>query len=46
MAWEAAYAELLFLEKMWPDFDGYDLAAACNEFSRRQRRFGALPMAG
>jgi undecaprenyl diphosphate synthase len=46
MAWEAAYAELLFLEKMWPDFDGYDLAAACNEFSRRQRRFGALPKAG
>ena len=46
MAWEAAYAELLFLEKMWPDFDGYDLAAACNEFSRRQRRFGALPLAG
>ena len=46
MAWEAAYAELLFLEKMWPDFDGHDLAAACNEFSRRQRRFGGLAMAG
>jgi undecaprenyl diphosphate synthase len=46
MAWEAAYAELLFLEKMWPDFSGHDLAAACNEFSRRQRRFGALPKAG
>ena len=45
LAWEAAYAELLFLEKMWPDFDGYDLAAACNEFSRRQRRFGGLPLA-
>ena len=46
MAWEAAYAELLFLEKMWPEFDGHDLAAACNEFSRRRRRFGALPNAG
>jgi len=46
MAWEAAYAELLFLKKMWPEFDGHDLAAACNEFSRRSRRFGALPKAG
>lgn len=46
MAWEAAYAELLFLEKMWPDFDDHDLAAACNELCRRSRRFGALPKAG
>jgi undecaprenyl diphosphate synthase len=46
MAWEAAYAELLFLGKLWPDFDERELAAACEEFAKRQRRFGALPMAG
>jgi undecaprenyl diphosphate synthase len=46
MAWEAAYAELLFLEKMWPDFGAADLEAACVEYGRRQRRFGALPKAG
>ena len=46
MAWEAAYAELLFLEKMWPEFAAGDLAVACSVFAHRQRRFGALPKAG
>src|SRR5262249_19813237 len=43
LLWESAYAELLFLSRMWPDFRGSDLAAAVAEFRTRQRRFGALP---
>ena len=42
MLWEAAYAELHFTERMWPDFGADDLAAAMAEFTRRDRRFGAL----
>lgn len=42
LLWEAAYAELIFLERMWPDFDASDLAAAVGEFRRRDRRFGAI----
>src|SRR5687768_4094646 len=45
MLWEAAYAELLFTDRMWPDFDGADLAHAIAEFRSRDRRFGALPEA-
>lgn len=44
-AWEAAYAELLFLDKMWPEFQARDLRAATTEFSRRKRRFGGLSAA-
>jgi undecaprenyl diphosphate synthase len=42
LLWEAAYAELIFLERMWPDFDRSDLAAAVEEFRRRDRRYGSL----
>ncbi|MCJ2040306.1 di-trans,poly-cis-decaprenylcistransferase [Methylobacterium sp. E-041] len=42
MLWEAAYAELHFTERMWPDFGEADLAAAMAEFTRRDRRFGGL----
>ncbi|RJP23420.1 MAG: di-trans,poly-cis-decaprenylcistransferase [Candidatus Omnitrophota bacterium] len=42
MLWESAYAELVFSEKMWPDFDEDDLAAAVREFHQRDRRFGEL----
>jgi undecaprenyl diphosphate synthase len=42
LLWESAYAELLFSERMWPDFDGNDLAAAIADFHRRDRRFGGL----
>lgn len=45
LLWECAYAELVFIPKMWPDFTGTDLEAAVNEFHRRERRFGALPVA-
>ena len=42
LLWECAYAELLFTDKMWPDFDESDLEAARDEFSRRERRFGGV----
>jgi undecaprenyl diphosphate synthase len=42
LLWEAAYAELIFLERMWPDFDRSDLAAAVEEFRHRDRRYGSL----
>jgi undecaprenyl diphosphate synthase len=43
LLWESAYAELLFTDQMWPEFDEADLAAALEEFNRRERRFGAVP---
>jgi undecaprenyl diphosphate synthase len=46
LLWECAYAELLFTERMWPDFAESDLEAALNEFRHRERRFGGVPAAG
>jgi len=43
LLWESAYAELLFSNRMWPDFDASDLKDAVNEFRHRARRFGAVP---
>jgi hypothetical protein len=43
--WECAHAELLFLPLMWPDFGPCELRAALEEFHRRERRYGALPVA-
>ncbi len=40
LLWQAAYAELVFCEKYWPDFTDADLDAALAEFVRRERRFG------
>jgi undecaprenyl diphosphate synthase len=45
LLWECAYAELVFTDRMWPDFSGADLADAVREFQRRERRFGAAPVA-
>ena len=42
LLWESAYAELYFTDVAWPDFDAAALAAAVEEFGRRQRRFGGL----
>ena len=42
LLWQAAYAELLFVDTLWPDFDAAALEAAVGEFGRRQRRFGGL----
>jgi len=43
LLWEAAYAELVFVDTRWPDFNADMLDAALREFRRRERRFGALP---
>jgi undecaprenyl diphosphate synthase len=43
LLWECAYAELLFVEKMWPEFDADDLAEAMADFRSRNRRFGLAP---
>ncbi len=42
LLWQAAYAELLFVETLWPDFGADDLAAAVDAFGQRQRRYGGL----
>jgi undecaprenyl diphosphate synthase len=42
LLWECAYAELRFLDILWPDFDGEALAAAVAEFARCDRRFGRV----
>ncbi|QDX28109.1 isoprenyl transferase [Sphingomonas suaedae] len=42
LLWQAAYAELLFVDTLWPDFDAAALADALAQFGRRQRRFGGL----
>ncbi len=40
LVWQAAYAELYFLDKYWPAFNKRDLNKALVEYNRRQRRFG------
>ncbi len=40
LLWQAAYAELLFVDTLWPDFDGEALARAVAAFAQRERRFG------
>jgi undecaprenyl diphosphate synthase len=42
LLWQAAYAELLFVDTLWPDFGPDDLSAAVSAFGQRQRRFGGL----
>jgi undecaprenyl diphosphate synthase len=40
--WQSAYAELVFLDTLWPDFSKADLEGAIREFRRRERRYGAV----
>jgi undecaprenyl diphosphate synthase len=42
LLWESAYAELLFVDTLWPDFGADDLRAALADFHGRERRFGGL----
>ena len=44
LLWQSAYAELLFLDTLWPDFDRAVLEAALAKFAGRERRFGALDL--
>ncbi len=43
MLWQASYAEFLFPETLWPDFDKQCLCDAVVEYQRRTRRFGGRP---
>jgi undecaprenyl diphosphate synthase len=42
LLWQAAYAELYFIDKLWPDLTAEDVDKAIEEFNRRQRRFGGV----
>lgn len=43
LLWECAYAELVFVDRMWPDFGERDLEEALHSFDARQRRYGRTP---
>ena len=40
LLWQSAYAEFVFVNTLWPDFDRRDLWQACLAYARRDRRFG------
>ena len=40
LLWQSAYAEMMFMDVLWPDFSEDHLREACEEFARRERRFG------
>ncbi|MCA8889383.1 MAG: di-trans,poly-cis-decaprenylcistransferase, partial [Parvularculaceae bacterium] len=42
LLWQAAYAEYVFLDTLWPDFSINDLQRAVEEFHSRERRFGGV----
>jgi undecaprenyl diphosphate synthase len=44
LLWQSAYAEMVFLDTLWPDFDRRDLWRACEIYADRDRRYGgAIP---
>ena len=46
LLWQSAYSELVFVDKLWPDFGKEDLANAIREFQQRDRRYGAAVESG
>jgi undecaprenyl diphosphate synthase len=42
LLWQVAYAELLFVDTLWPDFSRQSFEQAIREFCRRERRYGAV----
>ena len=40
LLWQAAYAEMLFIDTLWPDFTPDHLEQALDDFARRERRYG------
>ncbi|MFD6097028.1 isoprenyl transferase [Nocardiopsis flavescens] len=49
LLWQSAYAEFVFLDTLWPDFDRRDLWRACEIYASRDRRYGGAepnPVAG
>ena len=44
LVWQCAYAEMVFLDRLWPDFDRRDLWRAIETYANRDRRYGgAVP---
>ena len=44
LIWQSAYAEMVFLDTLWPDFDRRHLWRACEMYASRERRYGgAVP---
>ncbi len=41
LLWQVAYAELIFVDTLWPDFGRDDLEDAIREYRRRERRYGS-----
>ena len=46
LLWQSAYSELIFVDRLWPDFGKDDLADAIREFQQRDRRYGAAVESG
>lgn len=42
LVWQSAYAELVFLDVLWPDFNEETFVLSLNEYASRQRRFGGI----
>jgi undecaprenyl diphosphate synthase len=42
LLWQSAYAEMAFLDVLWPDFSREDLKRAVRDYAKRERRFGAV----
>jgi|TARA_B110000305_G_C19395692_1_gene617293 undecaprenyl diphosphate synthase len=42
LLWQLAYAELFFLEKLWPDFNSIDLKKIINKYKKSKRNFGNI----
>ena len=42
MLWQLAYAEIYFLDKLWPDFNDKDLKKVVNNFKKIKRNFGSI----
>ncbi|KAA8435215.1 undecaprenyl diphosphate synthase family protein, partial [Acetobacter sp. DmW_125123] len=43
LLWQSAYAELVFLNVFWPDFNERHFAMVLDQYAQRERRFGARP---
>jgi undecaprenyl diphosphate synthase len=43
LLWQSWYAELVFSDVLWPDVDRRTLWWACEEYAKRNRRYGAVP---
>jgi undecaprenyl diphosphate synthase len=41
LLWQLAYAELIFIDTLWPEFSGQDFENALKEYRNRERRYGA-----